>query len=300
MSSLVPDTILPTTVVGSYPVVKGTGLSGLLDPYRAAVRTAVADQLEAGIDIISDGQVRGDMVKAFTSRLPGIRGTEVIGTLSPPSGPITVGDTRYALSRAPQVKGILTGPTTLSFALRIATPAYRDRGELAIDLARILAGEAASLAAAGAAIIQVDEPILSTGTADLSGARDALGVLTKDIRVPVCLHVCGDLTAVIDDLIAMPVSILDLEFAHSAGNLDLCRDRAFGEKMVGFGCVDSADPVAEPVETIRSRITAALSVFDPGQLLIDPDCGLRMLPRDTAFLKLSRMVEAVREIRREL
>jgi len=300
MNGLFSGITLPTTVVGSYPVVKGQGLSGLLDPYRAAVRTAVADQLAAGIDIISDGQVRGDMVKAFTSRLPGIRGTEVIGTISPPSGPITVGDTRYALSQAPRVKGILTGPTTLSFALRIATPVYRDRGELAIDLARVLAGEAASLAAAGVAIIQIDEPILSTGAADIHRARDALGVLTKDLPVPVCLHVCGDLTLVIDELIAMPVSILDFEFAHAAENLALCRDRAFGGKMVGFGCVDSADPIAEPVGTIRSRIEAGLSVFDPGQLLIDPDCGLRMLPRDTAFLKLSRMVEAVREIRREL
>ena len=300
MNRLFPGITLPTTVVGSYPVVKGKGLFGILDPCRAAVRTAVADQLAAGVDIISDGQVRGDMVKAFTSRLPGIRGTDVIGTISPPSGTITVGDTRYALSRAPRVKGILTGPTTLSFALRIATPAYRDRAELAMDLARVLAQEAASLADAGVAILQVDEPILSTGAADIHAARDALGVLTRDTRTPVCLHVCGDISRIIDELIAMPVSILDLEFAHADGNLALCRDHSFGEKMVGFGCIDSASPVAEPVGTIRSRIEAGLAIFEPGQLLIDPDCGLRMLPREIAFLKLSRMVEAVGDIRKEL
>ncbi|MDD3622577.1 MAG: methionine synthase, partial [Methanofollis sp.] len=66
--------VLPTTVVGSYPVVKTGGLRSLLDPLKGAVETAVADQVRAGVDIISDGQVRGDMITAFVSRLPGIRG----------------------------------------------------------------------------------------------------------------------------------------------------------------------------------------------------------------------------------
>ena len=81
--------VLATTVVGSYPVVKGTGLSSLFDPLSAAVKTAVADQMAAGIDIISDGQVRGDMIQAFASRLPGIKGQEVIGKVQPASSPIT-------------------------------------------------------------------------------------------------------------------------------------------------------------------------------------------------------------------
>ncbi|MDD1706323.1 MAG: methionine synthase [Methanoregulaceae archaeon] len=300
MSLLFPGTTLPTTVVGSYPVVQGKGLSGLLDPFRDAVRTAVTDQLAAGIDIISDGQVRGDMVKIFTSRLPGVRGAEIIGKVSPPEGPITLGDTRYAISKAPRVKGIITGPATLSFALHISSPVYRDRNDLALDLARALAQEAHSLAAAGAAVIQIDEPILSTGTADLSVAREALKILTRGLRVPVCLHVCGDLTSVISELIGMPVGILDFEFVKSPGNLALCREMDFGRMMIGFGCVDSSDPVAETAAIIRSRIETGLSVFAPEQLLIDPDCGLRMLPRDIAFKKISRMVEAVKEVRETL
>jgi 5-methyltetrahydropteroyltriglutamate--homocysteine methyltransferase len=300
MSLLFPGISLPTTVVGSYPVVTGKGFSGILDPFRDAVRTAVSDQLAAWIDIISDGQVRGDMVKIFTSRVPGVRGADVIGKISPPEGPITLGDTRYALTQASRVKGIITGPTTLSFALHIATPVYRDRGELALDLAHALAQEASSLAAAGAAVIQIDEPILSTGIADLAGARDALEVLVRSLTVPVCLHVCGDLTPVIGELVRMPVGILDFEFAKSPGNLALCREFDFGKTMIGFGCVDSAAPVAEPADTIRSRIETALEVFAPEQLLIDPDCGLRMLPRDVAYLKLARMVEAVKEVRNDL
>jgi len=300
MSLLFPGTTMPTTVVGSYPVVTGRGFSGIFDPFRDAVRTAVSDQLAAGIDIISDGQVRGDMVKIFTSRLPGVRGAEVIGKVSPPEGPITLGDTRYAISRAKRVKGIITGPTTLSFALHISTPVYRDRGELALDLAYALAQEAQFLAAAGAAVIQIDEPILSTGVADLTSAREALEVLARGIKVPVCLHVCGDLTPVISELVRMPVGILDFEFAKSPGNLALCREMDFGKMMIGFGCVDSSAPVAEPADIIRSRIETALSVFAPEQLLIDPDCGLRMLSRDVAYLKLARMVEVVKEVRKDL
>ena len=93
------DKVLATTVVGSYPVVKTSGLRSLFDPLHSALETAVTDQIAAGIDIISDGQIRGDMIQAFASKLPGVKGQEVIGKVQPASGPITVGDTRYALAR---------------------------------------------------------------------------------------------------------------------------------------------------------------------------------------------------------
>ncbi|NYT06988.1 MAG: methionine synthase [Methanomicrobiales archaeon] len=292
-------TILPTTVVGSYPVVRSRGISGLLDPFREAVKAAVADQIAAGIDIISDGQVRGDMVGMFTGLIPGIRGNEVIGPVSPAAGPITVPDTRYAISRAPRVKGIITGPSTLSFALHIATPSYRSRGELALDLAGALSHEAVLLEEAGISMIQIDEPILSTGAVDPDAAAEAIRLVTGKLSVPVCLHVCGNLSDVLDDLVTMPVDILDGEFARSPENLSLFREVDVGEKMIGFGCIDSSRPEVEEGDRIRSRIEDALTVFGPDQLLIDPDCGLRMLPRESAFSKLSRMVEAVRTIRED-
>jgi len=297
MRSLFPGLVLPTTVVGSYPVVTGRGLGAILDPYRAAVRAAVEDQLAAGIDIISDGQVRGDMVKIFSSAFPGIRGHEVIGPVSPAPGPITLADTRYALTRAPRVKGIVTGPTTLSYALHISTPAYRNREELAMDLARALAREAASLEKAGVTVLQVDEPVLSVGAAGMEAAREALVMMTRDIRIPVSLHICGSLAGIIDDLIGMPADILDFEFARSPENLALCRDFDFGGKRVGFGCVDSSRPEIETIRQIRERIEQGLAFFPPEQLIIDPDCGLRMLDRASAAEKLLRMVRAVLEIR---
>ncbi len=237
------------------------------------------------------------MVNMFTGLIPGIRGGEVIGPVSPASGPITVSDTRYALSEAPRVKGIITGPTTLSFALHIATPAYRNRGELSLDLARVLAREAERLEAAGVAMIQIDEPVLSTGAVDIQNAAEAIKNVIGGLSVPVCLHVCGNLSSLLPELLSFPVSILDFEFARSPSNLGLCREFDFGKKMIGFGCVDSARPEVEPVSLIRERIQGALTVFSPGQLLIDPDCGLRMLPRDAAARKLQHMVTAVAETR---
>ena len=121
---------LPTTVVGSYPVVKGSGLMARVDPLKHAVEVAVGDQIAAGIDIVSDGQVRGDMIRAFTSHLPGIRGAAVVGKVQPARQPITLADTKYALSRHPKVKGILTGPSTIAYGLSIETTFYRNREEL--------------------------------------------------------------------------------------------------------------------------------------------------------------------------
>ncbi|MEM2124161.1 MAG: methionine synthase [Methanolinea sp.] len=296
--SLLP--VLPTTVVGSFPAAGGKGILGYLAPARQALRVAVGAQIRAGIDIISDGQVRGDMVRSFTSRIPGIRGSDVVGPVLPPDGPITVPDVRYALSRHRFVKGILTGPTTLAFGLRIATPAYRDRADLAMDLAKVLAGEARALERAGVCMIQVDEPVLSTGAADPAEAQRAFSVVAAGASVPVALHVCGDLSSVIDDLWKFPADVLDIECARSPGNLSLVSPGDLGGRRVAVGCVDSADPRVEGVDEIEGRIRAAVERLGADRLLVDPDCGLRMLPVESAEGKLVHMVRAARKVREEL
>ncbi|NYT05061.1 MAG: methionine synthase [Methanomicrobiales archaeon] len=289
--------LLPTTVVGSYPAVKGTGLLSRLDPMKHALETAVADQVAAGIDIISTGQVRGDMIGSFTTHLPGIRGQQVTGKVSPSPKPMTVADTRYALSVHPKVKGIITGPSTIAHGLQIATPMYRNRDELILDIAQALAAEAQALEEAGVMVLQIDEPILSTGVANLHTAQHAVGMITSVLRIPTCLHVCGDLAAVIDDLRRMPVNILDIESAGNPGNLDSVARTDLKGKMLGFGAVDSASPEVEPQEVIEKRIGRGVELFGAERLLIDPDCGLRMLPRAAAFEKLSRMAAAAAAVR---
>jgi 5-methyltetrahydropteroyltriglutamate--homocysteine methyltransferase len=291
--------VLPTTVVGSYPVVKTTSLRSLMDPLKSAVETAVADQLSAGIDIISDGQVRGDMITAFASKLPGVRGQQVVGKVLPPERPITIPDTKYALSKHPWVKGILTGPSTLAHALQIATPTYRDRADLTLDLAQALAYEARALQDAGVTLVQIDEPIFSTGAADLAVGAQALQILTSLLQKPVVLHVCGGLVGVIDEILKMRVAGFDFEFAGNDVNLQVLSGKELGDRFLGFGCVDSNDPAVEKVTVIKKRIQAGIEAFGPERLLIDPDCGLRMLPRDVAFQKLKAMVDATREARVE-
>jgi 5-methyltetrahydropteroyltriglutamate--homocysteine methyltransferase len=294
------DKVLATTVVGSYPVVRGGGLLSLLDPLRPSVEIAVADQIAAGIDIISDGQVRGDMIRAFTAHLPGIKGQDVIGKVQPAPAPITVNDTKFALKKARRVKGIITGPTTLAHGLHISTPMYRNREELALDLAAALIAEAKSLEAAGVTLLQIDEPIFSTGTADLAAGKQAIEMIITSLHIPTCMHVCGDLSGVIDEILRIPVHVLDFEFSKNPANLPLFSSRDLAGRMIGFGCVDSTTDAVETIAEIKKRIETGVEAFGARTLLIDPDCGMRMLTREAASAKLKNMVEAAKEVRLSL
>jgi 5-methyltetrahydropteroyltriglutamate--homocysteine methyltransferase len=289
--------VLATTVVGSYPVVKAGGLKSLFDPLAGAVETAVADQITAGIDIISDGQVRGDMIGAFASKLPGVKGQEVIGKIQPAAAAITVADTKYAISKFPKVKGIITGPSSLAHGLHISTPMYRNKEELALDLAAALIVEAKSLEAAGVTLLQIDEPILSTGIADLAVGKQAVELIASSVRVPTCMHVCGNIANVIDEILKYNVNVLDFEFSKNPANLDILSRRDLAGRMLGYGCVDSASETVESVHEIRKRIEKGVEYFDPKILLIDPDCGLRMRSRESAYWKLKNMCDAAKEVR---
>ncbi len=292
--------LLPTTVVGSFPCIKGSGFSSLIDPYKKAMKFAVAEQLRAGIDIISDGQVRADMVQAFVSKLPGISGTNVIGKINAADRPITVADTRYALTQAKYVKGILTGPCTLSYALQIETPQYRNKEEVVFDLAHALHAEARHLADAGCTIIQVDEPILSTGAVSVETAKKALGILFDGISVPSCIHTCGILGGIASEWTRLPVDILDFEYAVSPENLDTLSRYDLHGKKIGCGCVKSSDTKIDEIPEIEARITACVDTFGKDNILIDPDCGLRMHTPETAYQKLENLCQAVRNVRTKL
>ncbi len=289
--------VLATTVVGSYPVVKAGGLKSLFDPLSGAVETAVTDQIGAGIDIISDGQVRGDMIGAFTSKLPGIREQEVIGKIQPAAAAITAADTKYARSKFPKIKGIITGPTTLAHGPHISTPMYRNKEEVALDLAAALVTEARALEATGITLLQIDEPILSTGIADLGIAKQTVEQIASSVRVPTCLHVCGNLGNVLDEILKFNVNVLDFEFSKNPQNLDILSRRDLDGKMLGYGCVDSSSETVETVPEIKKRIEKGVEYFDPKILLIDPDCGMRMRSRESAYWKLKNMCDAAKEVR---
>ncbi|HJJ55283.1 MAG TPA: methionine synthase [Methanocorpusculum sp.] len=289
--------LLPTTVVGSFPCIQ-TG--GLFDPYKKAMKFAVAEQLRAGIDIISDGQVRAGMVQLFTGKLPGISGSSVVGKIGCAGSPITVADTRYALSQTKMVKGILTGPCTISYALQIETPTYRNKEEVALDLAAALHEEAKHLAHAGCTIIQIDEPILSTGAIPIDLAKRCVSVVFDGIDTPSCIHTCGVLGDITDEWTKIPVDILDFEYAVSPENLETLSRHDLHGKKIGCGCVKSSDQAVESVAEIEAHICNCIDTFGKDNILIDPDCGLRMHTPEGAYQKLTNMCAAVKTVRSEL
>lgn len=300
MQSFIPDTILPTTVVGSYPGQPKRTIKSLFDPLHGAVEEAVSLQKKAGITIISDGQVRGDMIGAFASKLPGIRGSDVIGRVMPPDQAITIKDTAYAVRQHPYVKAIITGPSTLAYGLHLGTPQYRNRNELIPDIASSLVVEAQGLSKTGAVMLQIDEPILSTGAADLDVAKKAIATIAKAVTIPVCLHACGNIAHIIDDLLAMPIQILDFEGSVNAENLASFSDKDLKDRYIGYSIVDSSSPVLESADEVKRRLLKGIDILGPERILPDPDCGLRMHTPESAFAKLTRLTGVVSEVRQEL
>jgi 5-methyltetrahydropteroyltriglutamate--homocysteine methyltransferase len=288
---------LLTAVVGSYPT------DGL--PTRRAIERAVEDQLLAGVDVISDGQPRGDMIATFAARIPGIERRDdgvwtVFDSLDVPGASILAAD--YALARElaarrAEVKGILTGPITLALALRVAPEAPYNAPHdpaLILRLAEILGRELAALVAAGARITQVDEPLLPLALADgrvpLELASDALREFAATSTIPV-LHTCGDVRTLANDLLL-------LNFANAAAFDDEQLD--FSGSKVSAGCVDTASAEIETTDIIRERIRATMAHIPAERLWVSPDCGLRLLPREAALEKLKRMVAATQDLRAEL
>jgi len=300
MQSFIPDVILPTTVVGSYPAKPERTLRSLFDPWHAAVVNAVQCQKEAGITIISDGQVRGDMIGAFASKLPGVRGSDVIGRVMPPDQAITIKDTAYAVRQHPYVKAIITGPSTLAYGLHLTTKQYRNRDELVPDIASALVVEVQGLAKTGAVMLQIDEPILSTGVASLDVAKKAIETIANAVSISLSLHACGNISHILDDLIAMPIQILDFEGSQNADNLASFSGKELRDRYIGYGIVDSSSQVLETHDEVKKRLWKGIDILGPERILPDPDCGLRMHTPESAYAKLGRLTKAVSEVRCEL
>jgi len=315
-----------STVVGSYPVYIKKEMSrkekilsslGVHDHCKMAIQHAVESQLIAGIDIISDGQVRGEMVEVFTKNTPGFKIEEntctITSKISKHHKSIGASDLKLAIKymnnflknsdftdeeKAKKgVKGIVTGPCTIVQSSKLG-PVYKDKNTAILDMAYVLCDECISLEKAGAKMIQIDEPYISTGLIDMNTAKKAIDIIADELTIPVAIHSCGDIKSVFKDIIGFNVDIIDCEFAGHLSNLDVLAKYAdnlkHSNKKIGLGVVDTKKPAIDSVDDIAKIIEKGISIMGEKNLYIDPDCGMRLFSDDVAFSKLKIMVEGIK------
>ncbi|MBI5000354.1 MAG: methionine synthase [Euryarchaeota archaeon] len=284
------------TVVGSMPVQPSTeelasGYQTGEDPFERSLERAVAAQVECGVEIVSDGQTRDTMVNVFARHLRGIRMKERPIAIADIEwkGSIALKDLERARSILPKgrvLKGLITGPYTMSKG--VVDQHYNDPAELATAFARALNSEARAIEPV-VNVIQLDEPFFSVEYPSI--AKELVKKAFEGITKPKALHVCGDVSKVFDRLTEMPVDILDHEFAAHPGLLSVLKEHSF-KQSIGYGCVRSDDVRIETVDEIAARLQNVMGITGHERLLVDPDCGLRNIPLESALGKLRNMAAA--------
>jgi 5-methyltetrahydropteroyltriglutamate--homocysteine methyltransferase len=338
--------LLTTTVVGSYPqpdwlvdrtlLSKGVPRVRLRSIWRVpeefleqaqddATVVAIRDMERAGIDVISDGEIRRESYSnRFATALEGVdvdrpavitdrygNQTQVPRVVGPIRRvrPVELRDMQF-LRRNTDRPAKITLPGPFTMAQQARNEHYRDVEELAMAYAGAVNAEARDLEAAGADLIQLDEPWLRN---DPEAARryavPAINRALAGLTVPTAVHLCFGYAAVVKhqkptgysflpqlaDTVARQISI---EAAQPRLDLGVLADLA--GKSIILGVIDLADPAVETVEQVTARIRAGLARVPAERLILAPDCGMKYLPRDTAFGKLCALVAAARAVRARL
>src|ERR1700730_8280931 len=339
--------ILPTTVVGSYPqpdsLVDRTMLGSRLPPRTRALeiwrpRTEVLEQAQddatviairdmerAGIDIITDGEVRRESYSnRFATALEGMDldhpGTALDRTGHPNPVPRVVGPIRRVrpvevrdvtflrANTGLPIKATLPGPFTMS--QQAQDDHYKDEEAFAMALAEAVNAELRALFGAGADVVQLDEPYLQA-RAEKAGrfAIKAINRALEGIAGTTALHTCFGYAHIVhsrpkgypflEQLAEVSAQQISLESAQQKVDLSVLRSLRDKKLIVGVIDPDDNTPV-EDVETVAVRIRRALEFVDPGRLILAPDCGMKYLSRETAFEKLSVLARAAAKVRAEL
>ncbi len=333
--------VLPTTVIGSYSLpawlerVRELAGKGVLSPAQLeeahdnAVRSAIADQEVAGVDIITDGELRREtMVNFFSARIHGFDMSgkmKAIGNLDPSiqmPDPIVREKVRHARSLGMDVhfrflkefarhrtKVCVTGPQML--AKRATNEAYASDRELVFDLADILNIELKGLVAAGCEFLQIDEPVWVGYPQDMPWLVESFNRLVDGVNAKIALHVCygnyqlkrlftGQYEELFPAILETHADQISMEFAVSGGvGLELFVKYPT-EKEVVVGVVDVKVEDIETPDVVARRVRKALEYIPAERMYVSPDCGMKFMPRDRAFAKLRAMVEGTRIVRREL
>jgi 5-methyltetrahydropteroyltriglutamate--homocysteine methyltransferase len=331
---------LLTTVVGSYPqpdwLIDRTRLGERLPPrIRArelwrvdeafleeaqddATRLAVQDMERAGVDIVTDGEMRRESYSnRFATALAGVDLDEpgvaldrtghenpvprVVGPIRR-TRPVEVRDVEFLRSiTEKRIKITVPGPFTMT--QQAQNDHYANERELALAYAEAVNEELRDLKAAGADIVQIDEPYLQ---ARPDAARDyaveAIDRALDAIDGDTVLHTCFGYAAIVHDrprgypflaeLNDCAATHISLEAAQP--NLDPQVLRALPDKTVVLGVLDLGSAESETPQQVSDRIRRALEVVPPERLVVAPDCGMKYLPRELAFRKLEAMVAGAR------
>ena len=336
--------MIKTTVIGSYPQpdwlidrdrlrgslpprVRARELWRVSEPYLAqaqddATALAIADQERAGVDIVTDGEIRRESYSnRFATALEGLDlddpamvpgragGTNavprVVGKVRR-TRPVEVDDLRFLRARTDRtIKITLPGPFTMS--QQAYNEAYDDEAELALDFAAAVNEEIRDLFAAGADIVQIDEPWLqSRAEKAREFALPAIDRALDGVGGTTALHTCFGYAHVVHDrpdgypflteLAGCAADILAIEAAQP--RLDPAVLEPLAGKTVIVGVLDLSDPEPETAEQVAERIEAALTVIPPERLQVGPDCGMKYLSRDLAFAKLRALVQGAELVRR--
>ena len=338
--------VLQTTVIGSYPqpdwLVNRDMLGSRLPPRTRAreiwrvppefleaaqddaTLLAIRDLERAGLDIITDGEIRRESYSnRFATALDGMDvdqpGTAIDRTGSPTPVPAVRGpvrrhepvelrDVRFLRqSTDRKVKITLPGPFTMT--QQAEDLHYGDRRALALDLAAAVNDEVRDLFAAGADVVQIDEPYLQARPEEARAyAVEAINRALEGVAGVTALHTCFGYAHIVHErppgysflaeLNDCAADFLALEAAQP--RLDLSVLSQVPSKGIILGVLDLSDPQVEPVETIAERIRAALEHVPAERLQVGPDCGMKYLSRDVAFGKLRALVQAAECVREEL
>ena len=337
---------LVTTVVGSYPQpdwlidrealasgspprIRSTALWRIPEQYLEeaqddATLVAIRDMERAGVDIISDGEIRRESYSnRFATALEGVdidRPGEVVGRIGEPTlVPRVVGPIRRA--RPVQIRDVEFLRANTNFPIKITVPGpftmsqqadneyYPDREALAMAYATAVNEEVRELFAAGADVVQLDEPWLQGRWEEAAKyGIPAVNKALEGIRGVTALHLCFGYAYVVKQKPAGYSFLPELEHSvvqqisieAAQPGLDLSILKELPTKTVILGVLDLNDMEVESPETVAARVRDALNYLPPERLMIAPDCGMKFLPRPVAFGKLQAMTEGVSLVRGDL
>ena len=338
--------LLPTTVVGSYPqpdwlvdrvmLAKGVPRTRMHDMWRIpqeqleqaqddATILAIRDMERAGIDIITDGEIRRESYSnRFATELEGIddRNPGIVVSKAGVETPVPRVVGKITRTHAVEVRDLLFLKANTNRQTKITLPGpftmgqqaknefYRDNEEMVMDFAAAVNAEALDLQAAGADFIQLDEPWLRNNPEEAKRyAVAAINRALQGITVPTVVHLCFGYAAVVTGQKPSGYSFLpglsgtiakQISIEAAQPNLDLGVLKDLSGKKIMLGVLDLGTHKIETAEQVAQRIRAGLKFVDAENLIPAPDCGMKYLPRDVAFGKLQALSQGAAIVRAEL